>query len=318
MRRNLVTTAVLLCLALPAFAQEKVSLQLKYVPGTYVTTTKMSSEQQITGPQQMNQTMTMTMVREMVVDKPTANGQQLHILYRRIQQSVKGGPMEMSYDSADKAEKGDEKNPLAVMGGLVNAPIDVTLDAGGKVAKVKGINEIWDKMAQDSPAVAGQLKKSMGEKMLTEEISQSARQLPSKPVAPGDSWEVSQKQDLPTGGTMDLKMTCTLKKIEEAGGHKVAVIEMTGGTAKPKPDDTEKKPDGDAPAKTMTMDLQQTGTMKINVATGQTEESDIVQDTTMNMVVGDMKMNVKGKSKINTTVKEGKYQQPKEGDKEKF
>ena len=314
MRRNILTAAVLLCTALFAHAQDKVSFQFKYVPGTYVTTVKMQSDQQITGPQQMNQKMTMTMAMEMVVDKPTATGQQLHITYRRIQQAVKGGPVEMSYDSADKAEKTDEKNPLAVLGGLVDAAIDVTLDADGKVTKVKGMNEIWDKMAQDNPAAAGQMKKSMGEKMLTEQLSQSARQLPTKPVAVGDSWDYSQKQDLPMGGTLDMKTTCTLKKIEQSGDHKVAVIDMTGGTAKVNAD-TEKKPADDATAQKLKMDLQQTGTMKVNIATGQTEESNVLQDMSMNMAMGEMTMSVKGKTKISTTMKEGKYQAPKEGDK---
>ena len=307
MKRSLLSVSLLLCVACSALAQDKITLKLKYLPGTYVTTMKTSQEQQITGPQKITQTVSMTMVMEMTVDKASDNGQQIHVTYKRIAQAIKGGPVEMAYDSADK-KGGDEKNPMAILGNMVDAAIDVTLDADGKVTKVKGMNEIFDKMAKDNPMMGDQMKKSMGDKTVTEMFDGARRNLPDKPVAVGDKWECTQKVDSPMGGAMDIKTVYTLKKIESADGHKVAIIDVAGGTSVK--DAGDKKPDDDATKPKL--DIQQTGTMKVNVETGQATESNIDQDMSMDMKVGDTTMSVKSKGKINMTTKEGKYEAAKE------
>ncbi len=180
MKRSLLSVSLLLCVACSALAQDKITLKLKYLPGTYVTTMKTSQEQQITGPQKITQTVSMTMVMEMTVDKASDNGQQIHVTYKRVAQAIKGGPVEMAYDSADK-KGGDEKNPMAILGNMVDAAIDVTLDADGKVTKVKGMNEIFDKMAKDNPMMGAQMKKSMGDKTVTEMFDGAAGTCPISP-----------------------------------------------------------------------------------------------------------------------------------------
>jgi hypothetical protein len=287
MLRTILTAAVLFGFTLSALAEDKVTFSPKKEAGTFVTITKVKSDQQISGPQEAKITTDMTMTLETVVEKATDEGQKIHVTYKRVQMKASGGPQarEMSYDSAAEDEEGS--NPMAAaFKQILGKKIDVTLDNKGAVTKVEG---------------AGMVEKSVKE-MFTQN-------LPDKPIAVGEHWENTMKQDMPGGKPLNVKLTSTLRKVDNVGGHKVAVIDIEGkGTKEAATSKNSEEGEAPAPGK-MVMDMK--GTIKLDLVTGQSVESEVTVNADMDMGV----MTIKSKSVINTATKEGKYEAPKKVEK---
>ncbi len=287
MRRTLIA-AVLFGFAASALAQDKVTFGRKYEPGTYVTTIKTKSDQQLPGPKEAKVATDMTMTMEMTVDKPADKGQKLHMTFRRIQMKM-SAPQEMSYDSANADE--NDNNPMgAQFKEFLDKTIDVTKDEKGATTKIESAG---------GKGLEGMFKGAMG----------NDTQLPDKAVAVGDHWDTTVKQDIPMVGAADMKMTSTLRKIEKAGERQVAVVDIEGAMETAKGDKTGE----DAPK--MKIDMKLKGTMKVDVASGRPLESkmDMDMDLTMPMPGGDKTatMSVKNKTNVEMTCKEGKYEAPK-------
>lgn len=296
MIRYMISAMTIAAAAAGAWGQEKVTFQVKHVPGSYVTSVATQTVQQVGNDRAAAQTATMTVVQEITIDKPTDQGQHVRVVHRRIQQSHKGGPVEMTYDSADKPLP-NEKNPLAVIGLVVDVPIDVTLDKAGKVTEVKGLDQVWEKVAVESPLLARQMKATFSE-MVKEQFAQSSRVLPDKPVGLGDTWEVLEKQTMIAGVPIDFRGTYKLRRFEMLGGRRVAVVEKSGVTKVAPSASKPAKPDGE---------IKEQGTLKINVATGQVEESDLTQEMTITKTLSGKETTVKTQTRTVQSTKEGKY-----------
>src|SRR5664280_869841 len=218
MRRSTLIAAVLFGFAASALAQEKVTFGRSYEPGTYVTSIKIKSDQQVSGPSEAKMGSDLAMAVEITVDKVTDKGQMFHVVFRRFQMKVTG-PQEMFYDSAGADE--NENNPMsAKFKQFIDKKIDVTMDEKGALNKIEGL---------ETPGLENMVKSSLG---------LDTRHLPDKAVAVGDHWDTTVKQDIPMVGATNLKMTSTLRKIETVGSRQVAVVDVEGRLEKA--DKTEK------------------------------------------------------------------------------
>lgn len=278
MHRSLLTAAVVFAFAASALA-EQVEFPKKKSPGTYLNVTKMKSDQEFSGPQSGKMTMNVTTTTEMTVEKATDEGQKAQVTVKRVQMDASVAEKDLTFDSATDDPSG---NPMAKgVAQLVDKSVDVTMDKNGAVTKMEG----------------GAGVQKAAKEMLSQNV-------PDKPVAVGDKWEKTTKQDMP-GGPMNIKTTCTLRKVETAGGHKVAVIDIDGKgskeAAKPK-----EGAEGQAPTAGK-MEMTMKGWAKIDLTTGQNVESEMTVNADIDMGI----MAIKTKSVMNSTTKEGKYVAPK-------
>lgn len=319
MRRTIWTVLVVAVVSSSAFAgEEKIMLKQKYPPGTYVMTMTTDMKQEVPmGPRgAMQQDIKMLMVMELVAEPPGDDkSQKLHMTYKRIKMSMTGMAA-MSYDSASTQE---QPNPMfgSMFKGLIDAQIDVTLGPDGKVTDVAGMDKIWDAIVKANPGAApmlDQVKKQFGKDMFSQMFSGMDAMLPTGPIVRGHTWATQKKQNLPMIGAVDLKQTFKLKEIRKTPAGRVAIIDFTG-----KMTTDESKPIAENPAmpvKFGKIQIDQTGTMKLNAETGMMTDVTMNQNMHMEMVIPtgpegqEMNMAIKQQGTVNMTVTPGKYKPP--------
>jgi len=315
MRRSIWTGLVVLALAAAGLAQEKITLKQQYPPGTYVMTMKQDmANTTAMGNNTMTSKMTMLMAMELTAEKPDANGQMLHMVYKRIVMNLSGGPMSTSFDS-DKEDSAEDSPMASMYRALVGATIDVTMDPNGNVTAVTGTDQMWDKMAKGNPAIAammGKMKEQFGEGLFKELFSQSRKMMPTNPVAVGETWTNNIKQELPVLGKVTLKQDCKLKDIQKTPAGKIAVIEFTGKMTKDEAGPTTKE-EGATPTPTLAkLDMALAGTMKLDVDTGLMTSAEMTQKGDMDMSMSSpqgeaMKFSINQNIKTEMETVPGKY-----------
>ena len=254
-----------------AWADDKVSLKPKYVPGSYVQTiTTDGSAKMKMGDRDMETKTTMVMTLSMTVAAPDGDGvKKITMKFKRVQMNISAAGQTFAVDTDKPAAEGEE-GPAAKMGDvfskLSKAEIIVAIAADESIKGVTGLDKLWDEMAKADPAMAAQaagMKKSLGDVMIKNMMKRSTASYPDKPVGVGDVWttELPMPMEMPGLGKTTVKMTNTLKAIE--GDGKVAVTSVKGKL------ETEKAPAATAPEgdtapiqPKITMDMD--GTMRLN------------------------------------------------------
>jgi hypothetical protein len=133
----------------------------------------------------------------------------------------------LSFDSAQSSEQ-DTNNPIApVLRLMVGARLQYFTDAGGKVQKIEGVDELMNRIATTTkPQQQAMFKQMFSEDTLKQYIS-SGDIMPNRTVNIGESWSV--KKDISSAiGVLTVDMTYTFKNWEQHGDRKCAHIEMTG------------------------------------------------------------------------------------------
>jgi hypothetical protein len=272
--RLLLTALIAAAVFAPAAGgAEKVTLQVKYLPGKYLTTMNQDMTQTVTvGERVQQQVISSTMVMEMTVGKPDPNDtRKAKIVYKRIKQSMKMGTRAQEFDSADPAKAGGAL--AGALKPLIGTELTLTIAKDNQVTDVAGLAELFDKQAQANPAAARinqQMKASMT-KTLKGLISKSAVLLPKGPVGPGDKWDVETPMAVPVIGQMKVKQSCALQKLEPvAGGGKAALIAVKGSVKTEKPTTNQL---GGVRMTVHKMDIAYDGSMRFDVALGVAESS---------------------------------------------
>ncbi len=242
--KTLMTFVVLVvAFASVAGAGEKVLIKQRFAPGAYLTTTKMVTDQTINvnNMPQPPQHIEMLMAMKTVISKPDAKGfKKMVITYERIKQEMKMGATAISYDSSGPKDK---QNPILsqTVGVLLKAKIEATIDRDGKIVKVGGLNELWDKMGEQNemmkPMMA-KMKKEMGDAMIEKMIMQGQVMLPKKPVGVGETWKNDLEMGAPIIGKIKMSLDCKLDSIITRGGAKIAVISFNSTAKGVKPSET--------------------------------------------------------------------------------
>lgn len=308
MRPKLLTLAVVASLGLfvSAFAQEKTEIKALPEPGTYVVETNMDMDMTTTmggnAMQSIPSRNRIVTVMEMDVAPADAEGRRVYkTTYKRFAMTTDSQGMSMAYDSADPTKR---SHPASnVLQNMIDQEVELTVSAEGELTDITGLEEMFEKMAQDTPELAAstdQMKQQMGEQMHNQ-LLVGSQMLPAEPVAKGETWELTTKQSMAMLGEMDINYKMTLRDI--VGG--VAIVDFEGTT------DSAGGEDGPVPGAEMKrFKTQHTGSLRQDIETGITSELSINQDIDMLMSAGGNDMAIKGETKMTATTKPGEYQAP--------
>lgn len=202
------------------------------------------------------------------VSKPDPTGRQrITTVLRRIRQQIEMGEVSRSYDSTGPPVEQDP-DLVAVFAPMIGWRLVATIDPGGNVLAAEGAEAIWDHLRAESPAARRLLEKAqavasgcLGYRF----IGQTARMLPSGPVAVGDEWLVEFKTAMPFVGTVAWKATCRLQELAVGTMSPVAVVAYTGTL---ETSNGSKGQPGLEGLKVMGIQLTQEGHVLIDVKTG--------------------------------------------------
>ncbi len=188
-------------------------------------------------PGPSKQDMTMDQSYALSVLKEDADGGhevEMEILSMRMKMN-QGGRTLVDYDSNNKSPA-DTANPVAaLLGKLVGTKLEFYLDASNRVQRVDGVDELRNRLTTSNDprdATAG-IKEVFNEKYF-KQILDFSRNLPPKPVQPGDSWPVTRDISMGQLGTMLMNYDITFQKWEQRGKRTCARLEFQG-TVKSRP-----------------------------------------------------------------------------------
>lgn len=241
---------------------EPVELKINMPVGkTYTTTTKIDAKMKMMG-------MDMGTSMEMVFDM-TATGKEGDLT--NIESSFQSMKMDIpmtgvSYDS----KKDNADSPMGMMDSIMGKKFTMIMDKQGAVKEVKGMDELFSGIGGGA-----NMKNNFGQGMAA---------LPSKPVAPGESWD-SETEMNNNGMNMKLKNKWTLESVSNGIAHIKVKSTFENGNS-------------EIEGQKVELTGSQSGTVDVEVATGVSVKSDIVQD--MEMSVAGQKMTMKNTISLET------------------
>jgi hypothetical protein len=221
-RTTAAITALLAAAALPARAEEPVTLRLRLQPGdAYLQSITLRQAQSpvAVNPNAPDRTVhasylitTLDRVQPGAAGAPPA----LHVTYERIQLDTKSGVKALQYDTAAGTVPADPSiRPLCEsLARVVGKPLVFALDEQGRVTQVEIPPEIPNEVITGSPFITNPLAGLPG-------------LLPERPVKTGDTWTVASPFDLPVPkgkAPLTLMVVNVLKAFEGAGENRCAVI----------------------------------------------------------------------------------------------
>ena len=278
----------------------KITLKIGFPPGRYEMvqemdmkmTIDMTMEGQDPPPtQQVNQKMTFWSTMD--VSQPDAAGNTtMKVQFTRMKQEM-DGLVQMSLDTDDVESL--KNNPLGKMlAGLCETTMTIVVDADGKAIEVKGVDEMWDRMAKDAPAgagaVIGSFKQSMGNNAMARMYTQPMAMAPEEPVGIGSVWRPEITIPMPMMGDMVFRNECELVSIGPADQGYVATVKVSGTATAEK---GQKQQFGPASVTIDSMDLDMNGQILVNVDSGVPVDESIDLSGTYDMTSSAGKVEVK-------------------------
>ncbi len=200
-------------------ADDELVLRLNLQPQTSYIYTMDMTQTRVQSVENQNQSLSQEMLEEWKYDVTgleKSNEMNLKLTYKRIKVTQKFNEQSSSYDSDNPPEYLDPSmKGLASMPGAV---LTVRMTTDGKVAQIKGVDAMLDKMikamAMPNPdqkeEVIADLRKQWGTDAMKQSLEQITSFYPSEPVVPGDSW--NSNFDIASGGLpMHINSEYTLK-----------------------------------------------------------------------------------------------------------
>jgi hypothetical protein len=221
---------IILAMTTYAKAEEKLTLKLSLEPkSSYISSMEMNQTiTQIVGGEEQKLTQEMLIVWGYnVVSKDKSGVANVTLTYKRIKVNQSYGNQASDYDSDNPPSYLDPS-----MKGLASLPgtqLTVKLTSEGKVADIKGVDDLINKMlkAMDLPnspekaAVIDNLKKQFGAAAMKQSLEQITGFYAKGPIAIGDNW--TSEIDMTSGFPMRIISTYTLKSRE----NRVATIDVS-------------------------------------------------------------------------------------------
>jgi hypothetical protein len=204
------------------------------------------------------------------MDVANTGDAQMSQVVERVSMKSEGGPVgSFEYDSTASTPP---DSPLArtmadVFAKIIGQDFPITMKPSGKITKVTVPEGLLKTLSQ-----AGAAGNAINEDTLKQMMTQSAITLPETPVKKGDSWETSQKVELPFG-TMTVASKLTYQGVDTSSG--MARIDM-------KPSISMKAKEG-APLSLTVTKSDGKGTVLFDTAKGRIARSDL--NVTMEMSV---------------------------------
>ena len=208
MMHSIPSALVGVLIAVPAFAQDKHTLRLKFVPGHVVHT--LQSQDMVMnmamGEQKMNTTMAMQMWCEAKTIEVKDGVAVMEQTYRRMKAKADGPGMKVDYDSD---VEGSKAGMLAGASKLVGQKVTVKVDEGSNLKDVAVPEDLVDGLER-----AGL--------NLRESFEQSFTSFPKDPIAIGETWTTTREMAMGQMGKMKTKVTNKLVEVKD----NVATIEQ--------------------------------------------------------------------------------------------
>ncbi|MGA2241154.1 MAG: DUF6263 family protein [Verrucomicrobiota bacterium] len=209
-------------------------LKLKWPVGEHIVQSldfKMKSE--ITVPKQpapIKQDMTMGQSYALSVLKEDADGGhevEMEFLSMRMKLDQGGKPI-IDYDSGKKSPGGSADPMAALFQKTIGAKLQYFLDASNQVQRVEGVDALRARMTTGGPNDPSTIFKNIFSEDYFKQIMDYSRNLPPKPVQPGDTWSVTR--DITEGdlGAIVLNYDMTFQRWEQRGKRNCARLEFQG------------------------------------------------------------------------------------------
>jgi len=249
MKKNLILIATTLALSLPCVGCKKsstvtvttttapsgpVELKLKWPVGRRMVESfdiKQNSEIFAPGvPAPMKQEMNMGQSYALAVLKERAGGgPEVEMEFRSIRMTLKMGERAMlDFDSTTKSPA-NATNPVAIaFGKLVGAKIRFQLDASNRVESVEGVDDLRTRLMSGAQSDPMGILNSMFSEDYFKQMMDHSRNLPAKPVGPGDTWPVQLEIAMGDLGTMIMDYTYTFQTWEKRDQRYCARIGFDG------------------------------------------------------------------------------------------
>jgi hypothetical protein len=220
----LLLVAVFFLFAFPVDAQEKYIFKNRFPQGTYEMRLETEMDMVIKiGEQIIPNRSSQIQYQEIVAGPIEPDGSQQTVIETKrivMKQIING--QEIAFDSADEKAK---NSPFKLMGVMVGLKVTTTFEQNGKITKIDGIEEFWEKNAQAFPKpVLDVMKKQFSEKALSKIFDVVQEAMPKQPVAVGEQWKSESLSEIPFIGKVKTEQTNTLKEIQSVDGTELAVI----------------------------------------------------------------------------------------------
>ncbi|HEU4420362.1 MAG TPA: DUF6263 family protein [Planctomycetota bacterium] len=208
MMHSIPSALVGVLIAVPAFAQDKHTLRLKFVPGHVVHTlqTQDMTMNMAMGEQKMNTTMAMQMWCEAKTIEVKDGVAVMEQTYRRMKAKADGPGMKVDYDSD---VEGSKAGMLAGASKLVGQKVTVKVDEGSNLKDVSVPEDLVDELERAGVN-------------LRESFEQSFTSFPKDPIAIGETWTTTREMAMGQMGKMKTKVTNKLVEVKD----NVATIEQ--------------------------------------------------------------------------------------------
>ena len=215
MKKLLLSTFVALSVAFTCQAK-KTELSLHLQQGKaykQLTNSNVTIDQEVQG-QQMKIAMEIKGSMTYKVTAVTATGYNMDVQYDSLSMSMQMPQGTMNFSS----EKNDASDIFSsILKSMKNRPFQVTMTKQGKITEVKNLDKLFDSMFGDFPQLPeqqkaqmkAQLVRSYGEEAFKGNVEMTLAIYPGKPVAPGDTWVIENKQK--SGMPVEITTTYTYK-----------------------------------------------------------------------------------------------------------
>ena len=133
----------------------------------------------------------------------------------------------LNFDSAQSSAE-DARNPVApVLRKMVGARVQCFTDGEGRVTKIEGFKELYDRMAGGQRQIRGMIQEMYNETNLKQIFNFAAAVQPDGPVSIGDAWPIHVEMPDPVG-LMVMDLNCSFKNLEPRAGRPCARLEFQG------------------------------------------------------------------------------------------
>ncbi len=225
----------------------------------------------------------------------------INLLGKKSSQTANGKTVTVDTKAAEPKDE-QLKMMYKVQKALVGNTLEMKMKENGDVVSITGFDPIYKKV---NAAVAGTLKdanqkkafeqsfkQTFSEASIKEQFSQNLKIIPAKGVKVGETWTDTENAS-PDGS---VKLTTTYKLLSVGNG--VAEISVSGGI----PKKTDKNAQNGI-THSMTAELSQNGTIKLDQNTGWVQQQNISIKTNQTETMSDGKQSQTMKSSSTSTVK---------------
>jgi len=197
------------------------------------------------------------------------------VSYKKVKTDMSSAMMSFTLDT-ESPENSSDRNIAEIYKSFMEIPVGIQLTKQGKITSVNGGDVLAEKMnALDNEQYKQMVNQQFSEKVIQATFAQIIHSFPDKPVAIGDSWDVTISQNT-NGVDIINKMKYTLKQVKD----NVATIDCAGTLATPEGGDVLQFAGMEA---SVSMKGVQAGIILIDMKTGWIVRTEITQSSTMEM-----------------------------------